>query len=186
MNKDKEVNGNVTETDNEKSVNENKSTPSFVPKRNAWLLRFFKKLLPNADIRIMGDENNPAVVIDHEFILSCYVHNFDIRFTDKNQKGNILFTVKLQNDIKLIKYDEKTMNDWYSNTQHRKLNRVYLECESTQAPLYLIGWNFKNKTTKEGKYPVFGEYEPRVYFTKQKATEVQEELIQMGYNVIVI
>ncbi len=166
------------------TTNGDKKTPSFVPKRNILLLRFFKRAFPKNDIRIMGDENSPAVVFDHEFILSCYVHNFELRFTSKNFKGDILFKVSLNDDFD--KVNKQQIEDWHLKSQHRKINRIYLESEHTQAPLYLVGWNFRNKTKKEGKYPVFGEYEPKVYFRKEKAVEVQTELVQMGYNVIVI
>lgn len=168
----------------ESSARGNKKTPAFVGERNLKLLKFFKHHFPTSDVRIMGEENSPAVVIDHEFILSCYVHNFELRFTNKNFQGDIVLKFNLNEDFN--KSDKQKINDWYKNSQHRKVNRIYLESEQTQAPLYLVGWNFKNKTKKEGKYPVFGEYEPKVYFKKEKALEVQNELIQMGYNVLVI
>lgn len=168
----------------EKSNRVDKKTPDFVPERNILLFRLFKHLFSSNDIRIMGDENQPAVVLDHEFILSCYVKNFDVRFTNKNWKGDILFEFNLNNNVNKI--DKQKVNEWYKNSQHRKVNRIYLESEQTQCPLYLIGWNFRNKTKREGKYPVFGEYEPKVYFTKERALEVQNELIQMGYNVLII
>jgi len=168
----------------ETEINGSKKAPEFIGKRNLLLLRLFKYFFPTNDVRIMGDENNPAVVLDHEYILSCYVHNFELRFTNKNFKGDIVFKVSLNDSPE--KANRETFTKWYSDSQHRKINRIYLESENTQAPLYLVGWNFRNKTKKEGKYPVFGEYEPKVYFKKEKALEVQTELVQMGYNVIVI
>jgi len=184
------MNNNSDESDliiTDKST-EVKKNPNFdCNKRNTMLLRFFKKLFPKNDIRIMGDENSPAVVIDHEFILSCYVSNYKLRFTNKNYKGDILLELSLNNDFsKLTPQQIEQLNNWYTQSQHRKISRIYLESENTQAPLYLVGWNFRNKTLKEGRYPVFGEYEPKVYFKKEKAVEVQTELIQMGYNVIII
>jgi hypothetical protein len=155
--------------------------------RNLMVLRFFKQLFPKNDIRIMADENNPAVVIDHEYILSVWVKNHKLRFMNKNQKGEILFELSLNTEFKKLTPQQiDQLNNWYTKNQHRKVKRIYLECENTQAPLYLVGWNFRNKTLKEGKYPVFGEYEPKVYFTKDRAVEIQTELIQMGYNVIII
>ncbi len=155
--------------------------------RNLTALRYIKKLFPKNDIRIMGDENNPAAVIDHEFILSIHINNYKLRFMNKNYKGEMLLELSLNTDFsKLTPQEIEKVNNWYTQSQHRKLNRVYLECENTQAPLYFVRWNYKNKTKKEGKYPMFAEYEPKVYFTKERAIEVQNELIQMGYNVIVL
>jgi len=199
-----ENNSNINTNEKKELKNVSKSkeieAPFYAPKRNIQLLRFFKNIFPNNEIRLVGNENNPAVVIDFETKLSCYVSNFDVRFNNKNIKGDVLFEVKLKEkfeDIKVstkkvgdvvteIKFDKLLIDDWYKNNQHGKMFRVYLECESTQSPLYLVGWNYKNKVTKQGKYPIFAEYEPFVYFTKQKPLEIQEELIQMGYNVIVI
>lgn len=177
----------LIQTDIADSKNGGKKTESFdFAKRNILLLRFFKIIFPKNDIRIVGKEISPAVVIDFDYVLSCYTHYYELRFTNKNYKGDVLFTLELIDDVKKIVFDIDKIKDWHTISQHRKINKIYLESDSTKAPLYLIGWNFKNKITKEGKYPVFGEYEPKIYFTKEKTIEVQTELIQMGYNVIII
>ena len=136
------MNNNSDESDliiTDKST-EVKKNPNFdCNKRNTMLLRFFKKLFPKNDIRIMGDENSPAVVIDHEFILSCYVSNYKLRFTNKNYKGDILLELSLNNDFsKLTPQQIEQLNNWYTQSQHRKISRIYLESENTQANYDLL------------------------------------------------
>ena len=189
---EEEINFNLIGVNEKNEVNGNKETSSFPSeyiKRNKLFLLFFKKFIfPDKDVMLLGDENNPAVVIDNQTILSCYVKIFTLNFLDNNQKGSCVFSVKLTDYLKKENYDIKKILDWYKKYEHRKIYRLYLETknENIEPPLLLVGWNYKNKDKKEGKYPVFGEHNAKIYFTKEKATEVEKELKDGGYNVIII
>jgi len=192
-NKEEEINFNRVDITVDDDINfnltSNGKTPPFVPKRNKLLLLFFKEIIfPDKDVMLLGDENNPAVVIDNQTILSCYVKNFTVNFMDKNQKANLVFSVSLNDVLRKTDYPIGQILDWYKQYEHRKIYRLYLETknENIEPPLLLVGWNYKNKEKKQGKYPVFGEHNPKIYFTKEKAVEVEKELKDGGYNVIII
>ena len=38
--------------------------------------------------------------------------------------------------------------------------------------MYLVGYNFKNKNNPEEKYPVYGKYAAKIYFTDEYAQEL--------------
>ncbi len=175
---------------------ENKKHPTEEPRdlvlhlaildRNAFLKKYFERFFPNNNIRIVGDINKPNVVIDFEYSLACYCKNFDLMFLDKVDQGNVLFTVKLNNSYI---YDISKINNWLQNSQHKKLFKVALKISSDQSEqptLFVSGWNYLDKENKTGKYPVFSEYEPKVYFTQEKAKEIARELTENNYQVEVI
>ena len=155
-----------------------------VKKRNKRLEEFFKNAMPNRVIRIIGDENSPAVVIDFEYILSCYVNGFKLHFQKEN-KGEDVFTISLAKEV--LEYNESQFFSWYEDSTHRKIYRIRLRCPHVSQPdLFLSGWNFRNKIDKEGKYPVFSEYEPKVYFKLETAEDIDVELCLSGYDIEII
>ena len=50
-----------------------------VSRRNKRLLNFFN--IHGFNVRIVGDEQKPAVILNEAYVLSCYVKNFDLHFT---------------------------------------------------------------------------------------------------------
>lgn len=156
-------------------------------KRNRFIRTFFKFVFPKNDITVIlnKDKDNPSIVYEFEKILACYCKGFELTFLDDNSNGNILFTVTLGSETD---YDEDKMEGWFKTAKHKKIYRIFLDTESItkQPPLMLTGWNYRNKDLKEGKYPVFSEYEPKVYFNKDKAVEIMEELKKQNYSVIII
>jgi hypothetical protein len=64
-----------------------------VERRNKRLINFFS--LCGYPLRLIADENSPAIVIEDKYVLNAYVHNFELRFTDSYNQGNIIYTIKL-------------------------------------------------------------------------------------------
>lgn len=154
--------------------------------RNDFLEKYFKRFFPNNTIRIVGDINKPNVIIDFEYALACYCQNFNLHFLDKNDFGTTLFSVKLNNSYI---YDISKINNWLQTAQHKKLFKVALKISSDQSEqptLFVSGWNYIDKENKLGKYPVFSEHEPKVYFSEEKAKEIAKELKQSNYQVEII
>ena len=107
-------------------------------------------------------------------------------FLNKNDFGTTLFSVKLNNSYN---YDISKINNWLQTAQHKKLFKVALKISSDQSEqptLFVSGWNYTDKENKLGKYPVFSEYEPKVYFSEDKAKEIAKELKQSNYQVELI
>ncbi len=154
--------------------------------RNDFLEKYFKRFFPNDTIRIVGDINKPNVIFNFEYALACYCKNFNLNFSDKTDFGTTLFTVKLNNSYN---YQIEKINNWLQNSQHKKLFKVALKISSDQSEqptLFVSGWNYLDKENKTGKYPVFSEFEPKVYFTQEKAKEIARELTENNYQVEVI
>jgi hypothetical protein len=168
---------------------EHKSTPEqykVIIERNDFLEKYFKRFFPNNTIRIVGDINKPNVIFDFDYALACYCQNFNLHFLDKNDFGETLFSVKLNNSYV---YDIAKINSWLQNSQHKKLFKVALKISSDQSEqptLFVSGWNYLDKENKTGKYPVFSEFEPKVYFSEEKAKEIAKELKQSNYQVEII
>lgn len=146
-------------------------------RRNNLLQKFFNKIFPN-NIIIIGNPNAPAIVYDNSLCLSCYVHNFELRFTDAPDKGKVIYTVKLQPDQK---YDTQEVLKWFKECSHRPMYKIAVN--NTKPKLFLSGYNFLDRNNKDGKYPVFSLHHPKVYFTKEKALEIAQSLQVDGYNI---
>ncbi len=145
-----------------------------IEKRNRRLLSFFELL--NMEVDIIGDMETPAIVKDN-LCLSCYVHNFNLIFTTHYEKGVELYRVKLQKDQEV---DAAQVEQWLQTAEHRIIYKIKL----INQPLYLCGYSFKNKNNPEEKYPVFGKFAPKVYFTKDYAAELID-LYKLDYCEVV-
>ncbi len=158
-----------------------KKSPDFqamLERRNSRFLKFFKDNgFP--ETRLIGDPEKPALLYNEKEVLSCYVHNFELRLMDKPFSDNVVKVIKLNSTSK-----EKIGNaliDWYETYEHRKVYKI----KHATANLYLAGYNFliRNKENPEGRYPVFARYHPKVYFSLEKAKEIAEELNKANYPV---
>lgn len=159
---------------------QNDDTPEFVEKRNKRLEQFFRQNgYDHHDIRIIGDENNPAVLYQDTFILSCYVHNFNFNWTDKHYNGNIIKTYKLKAIVPDVRAE---LDELIRKGEMKKVYKI----SSTTANLFLIGWNYLDKENKDIKFPVFGKYSPKIYHTAIKANEIVDDLQKQGYACRII
>jgi hypothetical protein len=156
------------------------TTPDFVEKRNKRLERFFRENgYDHHDIRIIGEENNPAVLYQDTYILPCYVHNFEFRWTDKQYDGQVIKTYKLTAEVPEVRAE---LDELIRNGDMKKVHKI----SATNSNLFLIGWNYLDKENKSIKFPVFGRYSPKVYHTVQKAEEIVEALQMQGYACRII
>ncbi len=170
-------------------MSEKELLETVVERRNAYLLSFFKKMLPHRIVRIMGDKNKPAVVIDDEFIAACYASNFQLRLLDDNEHGAVVMCVKLKEDTVLEVGDDDMFHSWLNNAKHKKAYRVVLDVTMGSITevryLFLSGWNV-HKDDKGVRYPVFASYDPKIYFSEEKAKEVSEALQSQHYDSKII
>lgn len=155
----------VKET-NPKSLNE------VVAKRNARLERFFTHL--DIPIRLIGNKNNPAIIYNNMVSLSAFVHNFNLNFTDKPHRGNIIKRVKLTHNI--VEKREEILN-FLKLYPHQAVYNIRL----AHTDLFLAGYNFINSNKCEGKYPVFAKFNYKIYFKLSHTQEIINELKQDGY-----
>jgi hypothetical protein len=158
-----------------------------IEERTNFIRMFFKRVFPNNDIEVIvsKEKDRTYIISEHEKMLACYCKGSELIFLDDNSNGNILFTVMLNSETE---YDKDKMENWFKTAKHKKVYRIFLDTEAMtkQPPLMLTGWNYRKKETREGKYPVFSEYEPKVYFNKGIAIEIADELKKQNYSVIII
>lgn len=156
-----------------------KSIDEMIERRNGLLKKVFSKLkLP---IRIVGDKNKPAIIYAEEYCINAYCHNFELRFTDAPFDGQIVYTIRLEDEMNI---DIDKVKKLVLDSKGKKVFKISLN--ETTANLYLCGYNFIDRDINKGKYPVFSAYEPRVYFNEDKANEVAKELNSQEYPVKVV
>ncbi len=154
---------------------------AMLERRNARFLQFFKEN-DFEETRLIGDPEKPALLFKEQEVLSCYVHNFELRLMDKPFSDNVIETIKLNgyntDDV------QEMLQAWYETYEHRKVYKIRF-MDST---LFLAGYNFlvRKKENPEGRYPVFARHHPKVYFSLEKAQEISEELDKAGYKVEVV
>ncbi len=145
-----------------------------IDKRNKRLAAFLELLGMDADI--IGDMETPAI-IKEQYCLACYVHNFHLVFTSHYEQGTELYRVKLQKDMV---YEMEPIINWLKTATHRRIYKVKM----SNNDLYLVGYNFKNKNNPEDKYPVFGKFAPKIYFTEDYALDLIK-LYELDYCEVV-
>jgi hypothetical protein len=144
--------------------NLSKELKDTIQKRNFRLQKFWEKL--GLEVEIIGDMETPAV-IKGDYCLACYVHNFNLIFTDHFDQGNEVYRVKLQN---IQEFEIEPILNWLKTATHRRVYKIKMK----QSPeLFLVGYNFKSKSSMENdKYPVYGKHGAKVYFTEDYAKEI--------------
>jgi hypothetical protein len=188
----KEVNGNVNDNNKGKS-NKKPSTykgkkfdkkftgkkleaNDVTERRNKLLIKFFR--LIDLPVRLIGDDDKPEMLYNEEVILNATVNNFELNFTDSPTSNNVVYTVKLNENPR---FDKNRILQFLTEYKARAIFKVALK---TTPKLYLAGYNFLNKEEKLGRYPVFSGYNPKIYFTEEKAKEIVKELISDGYQAV--
>jgi hypothetical protein len=131
-------------------------------RRNSRLAKFFNNLgLP---ARLIGDANSPAIIIDDAMVLSGYVKNFELRFTDVPSHGQVIYTIKLLHQ-QIVDRDE--VFRVILSSEHRPVYRINL----VGTKFFLAGYNFVDKQNSQGRYPVFSTINPKIYFSEASAKE---------------
>jgi hypothetical protein len=146
-----------------------------IQRRNKRLLNFF--IDSGIPVRLIGDDNCPAVVYKEKYVLSCYVKNFDLIFTDKPKEGSEVTRVKLQQGVSFPKEDLVKLLD---NCEHRKVYRVKVKGTS----LFLSGYNFLDKQNSEGRYPVFSKFGSKIYFSQEYAEQICADYAEYDLEIV--
>ena len=55
-----------------------------IERRNIRIKNFFD--LCGLQVRIIGDKNSPAIVLNDNCVINAYVHNFELRFVSQQAK----------------------------------------------------------------------------------------------------
>jgi hypothetical protein len=159
----------------------NRSEPlmKVVKRRNEKLKRLFAE--NGINIRLIGDPQKPAMVMDEEILLSAYVKNFYLHFTKEPFSDEIVNTFKLYYQVTT---DRNELQQTIDSCEHRKVYKIKLA--DMEPTLYLVGYNFIDRDNEVGRYPVFGPHKPKVYFKKEFALKRANEISKEGYNLEVV
>ncbi len=149
-----------------------------VERRNKRLVFLFTS--NGFNVRIVGDPQKPAVIQDEQVLLSCYVKNFNLHFTKEPFSDEIVKTVKLKHEAEITKYELQEVLDI---CKHRPVYKLKL---ASAEELFLVGYNYLNSEDSVGRYPVFAKHKPKVYFNREYAERVLENLTGEGYNMEII
>jgi hypothetical protein len=152
----------------------NESLEEMVARRNKRLKSLFSR--NGINIRLVGDEQKPAVIRDEAVVLSCYVKNFDLHFTKEPFSDEIVKTVKLKHDPDITKFE---LEEVLEICKHRPVFKLRM----TGSDLYLVGYNYLNSEDAVGRYPVFARHKPKVYFDFEYAQSVAENIRSDGYKI---
>lgn len=159
-------------------VKKKEDLEEIIKRRNLRIKNFFK--ICEMSIRLIGDKNSPAMIINDKYVINAYIHNFELRFTDNPVQGNIIYTVKL---TEKPNFDKNKVMSCINDHEKRQLYKIRLN--NSKPTLYLSGYNFLNKEESEGRYPVFSSYIPKVYFSEERAKEICTDLSKDGYDLVV-
>ena len=148
-----------------------------VARRNKRLKGLFSR--NGVNVRLVGDDQKPAVIMDESVVLSCYVKNFDLHFTKEPFSDEIVTTVKLKHEPEITRVE---LQETIEQCKHRPVFRVLLK----ETNLYLVGYNYLNSEDSVGRYPVFAKHKPKVYFDRTYAEKVAANLVEEGYEIEVV
>jgi hypothetical protein len=159
-----------------KNMRAKESLEEMVTRRNKRLVSLFTK--NDINVRLVGDPQKPAIIMDESIVISCFVKNFNLNFTKEPFSDEIVNTVKLKHEPDITKYE---LEQIIEICKHRPVYKLQLK----NTNLFLVGYNYMNSEDSVGRYPVFAKHKPKVYFDKNYANDVAESLISDGYNILV-
>lgn len=149
--------------------------------RNQLLKNFFELYFSSSEIKIIGNMNHPAVILDDHTCLSCYVHNYNLNFTDHPFEGDLLFTVQLKENIHFSEELLKDLDAWYKEKTHRQSFTVGIK----DTTLKLAGYNYidRDSTKASNRYPVFSERGYKIYLREENAVSAAERSSNRDLNL---
>ena len=153
-----------------------------ISRRNRRLSSLFNEMgLP---VRIIGDPNSPAVIVNNKFVLNAYVHNFELRFMDNHIGGNCIYTIKL---LAKPEYDKEKVLDCIYKYPVRYISKIVLE--DTNYPLRVVGRDYLDKNDGTGEYYVFGTASERFWLYDDVVNESvlkksNAPVYLVGYNYL--
>lgn len=148
-----------------------------VKQRNDLLLHTFQHFLGNG-VRVHGNVNNPKIILHNKWILSCYVHNFTINFCRDAERKEIDFRHKMTSNTPENFPDQAMFKKWIDSAERSECFLIKVD----QEDLYLSGFNFIHQanTGEKMRYPVFSEYNPRIYYSMDFAEKVLQDIKDGG------
>jgi hypothetical protein len=148
-----------------------------VARRNKRILQLFTK--HGYNVRLVGDAQKPAVVLDEMVVLSCYAKNFDLHFTKEPFGSEIVKSFKLKDDNEVSSLE---LQEAIELSTHRPVYKIKL----TGTEMFLVGYNYLNSEDGVGRYPVFARHKPKVYFDKEYAVKLAESLSNEKYSIEIV
>ncbi len=155
-------------------MRKSESLEEMVARRNKRLKYLFAK--NGVNVRLVGDDQKPAIIRDESTVLSCYVKNFDLHFTKEPFSDEIVKTVKLKHEPDITRFE---LEEVLSICKHRPVFKLKLR----GTDLYLVGYNYLNSEDAVGRYPVFACHKPKVYFDFEYAQQVAENIRTDDYEI---
>lgn len=126
--------------------------------RNHQLHNLFCNL--GFDVRLIGDHNQPKIIIDNSFAVSGFVKNRIFNFTTKPFGGEVIRSVNLNTP----NISKREIDILFSTNSQRPYYKIHL----INTKLYYL------KT--ENAEPLFSVSDSRFFFDKHKATKTIEYL----------
>lgn len=133
--------------------------------RNDLLRKVFENL--GYFVELVGDKNQPKIVINRSFAVSGFVKNKIFNFTTKPFGGTIVKTISLLVDNPISKED---LEELFINTQKREIWKLFIRSEDGTQLFYI-------KT--EDKIPYFSTWDNRYFFDLEKANQMAQYLMDM-------
>jgi hypothetical protein len=149
-------------------------------RRNKQLLRFFTQ--HGYDVRLVGDNQKPYIVLNDSVLLSCYVRNFDLHFTKGPESSEVLKTYSLKNEMDVSKME---LTEILELGEHQSVYKI----KKSGTNLFLVGYNYFDEEDKERsgqRYPVFAQHRPKVYFDLDYVSRLAETLNNENYEVVIV
>lgn len=75
------------------SSKRNETLKEMLTRRNFYLIKIFRD--SGHQVVLKGNAEKPEIIVDNKIKLSAYVHNFELRLTDRPYNGDIICRVKL-------------------------------------------------------------------------------------------
>ena len=137
-----------------------------IQQRNVQLKTFFKSF--GFEVKLIGDYNQPIIVINDDYAVSGFVQNRLYHFTTKPFGGNIVRTVNL-NEPDLTKSD---LDDILSSNEQKRFWRLSVKCKNNL--IYYL-------KTERG-IPLFANNDSRYWFKYDRVIEYKKYLAE-SFNI---
>jgi len=142
-----------------------------IVERNELLLKMFTE--NGFDAKLIGNPNQPAIIIDGKYAIAGYVHNRMYHFTNKPFGGYEIHSVHLTENPSISR---AKIEELIERSEKRKL--YLIEVLLGDHRLYFN--NFRN----ENFY--FSDNDIRYYFSYEKAKEMTEMLNRCDYDACLV
>ena len=149
---------------------------SVVDSRNYKIKKLIERL--GLDIRLIGDRDNPCMILDNNIKISAMIKDNIIIFfhAPRNSKPALVFDLDnpmSHNTVEVIK-------EIINNSEHDKVYRIWSE----QWGMYLVGVDYENRLEKKDPFPVMSDKKPKIFLRESNAKRSIKDF--PGYNLQII